>query len=254
METTIQKDNKKALPKYLLIITASMLLGGVAGFFSVSLADGGSAAGFVPWLQQWVRPIMPFLLPAMILALVIYYGVVTKKLRKVHSTWDGEDEEISDWLDRTLDDLSTVVNCSMPLGYFLFSMNFCWADLLHPGYMLVNAAFLLTYLGVTSYLQMRTVNFVRVINPEKQGSVFDPKFWKKWQDSCDEAEKKQIGEASLSVFRVMNTAYAISFAVLIFLHVLFSTGLLPIFVVMLLWFVSFLTYGIKAHQLKTDKK
>ena len=197
---------------------------------------------------------MPFALPAVILGLIICYGIVMKKVRKVQGSWDGEDEEISDWLDRTLDDLCSVINCSMPLSYFLFSVNFCWADLKHPGFLLINSCALLVYLGVSSYLQMRVVNCVRTINPEKQGSVFDLKFWKKWQDSCDEAEKKQIGEASLSVFRVMNTVYAISFVVLIFLHVLFSTGLMPIGTVMLLWFVSLLTFGIKAHQLKTARK
>ncbi|MDY4515087.1 MAG: DUF3169 family protein [Lachnospiraceae bacterium] len=34
-------------------------------------------------------------------------------------------------------------------------------------------------------------------NPEKTASVYDTKFQKKWMDSCDEAEKILIREATI---------------------------------------------------------
>ena len=250
MEKKIRKDNRKALPKYLLIMAASLILGGVAGYLSVSLVDGGGVEQVIPRLRQAVQPLIPFVLPAMILALILYYGIVMKKVRKVHAAWDGEDEETSDWLDRTLSDLISVIDFSMPLSYMVFSLGFCWGDPASAAY-LVNAGVLLVYLAVESYLQMRAVNFVRTINPEKQGSVFDLKFAKKWRDSCDEAEKKATGEACYTVFKVMNMAYAVSFLVLIFTHILFSTGLMPIAVVMVLWMISAATFGIKVHRLNS---
>ena len=52
----------------------------------------------------------------------------------------------------------------------------------------------------------------------------------------------------------MNIAYMVVWVVLIFLHVMFSTGLLPIAVVMILYLISMLTFSIKAHQLNTVRK
>ena len=253
METKIQKDNKKALPKYLLIVAVGLLLGGVAGYFSVGLADGSGPERLGAWLHRTLLPVLPYLLPGIILAVIADYIFARGKVRKVHAGWDGEDEEISDWLDRTLNDLVSVLNCSMPLSFLAFAAVFCWAEPGNPVYF-INAGMLLLYLGVISYLQMKVINFIRTINPEKQGSVFDPKFAKKWQESCDEAEKKQIGEASFAVFRVMNIACTIAWVVLIFLHIMFSTGLLPIAVVMILYLISMLTFGIKAHQLNMVRK
>ena len=188
METKIQKDNKKALPIYLLLMAAGLILGGVAGYFSMDLADGGGPQRLGAWLQQTILPGIPYLLPAIILAVIAAYILVMGKVRKVHASWDGEDEEISDWLDRTVNDLVSVLNCSMPLSFLAFAAVFCWGEPGSSAY-LINAGMLLLYLGVISYLQMKVINFIRTINPEKQGSVFDPKFAKKWQDSCDEAEK-----------------------------------------------------------------
>ena len=253
METKIRKDNKKALPKYLLILAASLILGGVAGYFAVGLADGGSTENFGSWLRQTLLPGLPYLLPVIILAVIGDYMIVMGKVRKVYAGWDGEDEEISDWLDSTVNDLISVLNCSMPLSFLSFAAVFCWVDPASPAY-LINAGLLLIYLGIVSFLQMKVINFIRTVNPEKQGSVFDPKFAKKWKDSCDEAEKKQIGEACYTVFRVMNTAYSIGFLVLTFSHIIFSTGLLPIGVVMVLWLISMLTFSIKAHQLNAIHK
>ena len=34
-------------------------------------------------------------------------------------------------------------------------------------------------------LQQMTVDFQKIMNPEKQGSVYDLRFQKKWEESCD---------------------------------------------------------------------
>lgn len=46
------------------------------------------------------------------------------------------------------------------------------------------------------FAQQKAVDLERRMNPEKHGSVYDAKFQKKWLDSCDESERRQIGEAS----------------------------------------------------------
>lgn len=71
--------------------------------------------------------------------------------------------------------------------------------LLIVGEMLVSVALVVL-------VQQKIVDLVRRMNPEKQVSVYDSKFQKKWYNTCDEAERAQIGQASYQAFQAANRA------------------------------------------------
>ena len=55
----IRQDNKKALPKFLLIMAASLVLGGVLGFFGGRLGDLGmkeTLASAADWFSRYAAP------------------------------------------------------------------------------------------------------------------------------------------------------------------------------------------------------
>lgn len=56
-------------------------------------------------------------------------------------------------------------------------------------------------------LQAWIIQAVKRIAPEKRGNVFDTRFQKDWYQSCDEAERKEIGDASYFTFRLMSSVY-----------------------------------------------
>ena len=63
-------------------------------------------------------------------------------------------------------------------------------------------------------LQARIIQAVKRVAPEKRGNVFDTRFQKDWYQSCDEAERQQIGNASYASFRLMCLVYPLVMVVL----------------------------------------
>ncbi len=107
---------------------------------------------------------------------------------------------------------------------------------------------LLLSLVSTIYYQRKAINFLKIINPEKKGSIYDLNFDKKWLDSCDEAQKLQIYKGGYKSF--LFTKYTCLVAWLIsFLFVLFTgEGVLAVILISVIWFASTLGYVIETHK------
>ena len=104
------------------------------------------------------------------------------------------------------------------------------------------------------FAQQKAVDLTRKMNPEKRGSVYDVHFKKKWFQSCDEAEQKQIGQAAYKAFNVVNTACPIAWMVLLLLSFAFNLSiLLPAFLVCLLWLLLTVTYCLECIRLGKRK-
>ena len=91
------------------------------------------------------------------------------------------------------------------------------------------------------------------MNPEKQGSIYDSKFHKKWVDSCDENEQRQMGQAAYKAFRAVNITCVILWGVLILLAFIFDIGILPFFLVTLIFGVGQTVYVLECIRLGLHK-
>lgn len=87
------------------------------------------------------------------------------------------------------------------------------------------------------------------MNPEKRGSVYDTKFQKKWMDSCDESERRQIGQACYRAYLVTSRVCIGVWLVLVILSMVFEISLLPVFVLLLVWGVMQVTYTLECMRL-----
>ena len=98
----IKQANRKALPKFLLFAVVCALVGGVIGYFSADvepdslvpmMKNAGAFFGIriAPWLMLALAVIVP----------VVCIPIYRRAMRLV-ATWDGEDEDISDTIDRKL--------------------------------------------------------------------------------------------------------------------------------------------------------
>ncbi len=91
------------------------------------------------------------------------------------------------------------------------------------------------------------------MNPEKRGSVYDMKFQKKWMDSCDEAERRQIGQACYAAYRVTGNLCIGLWLALMILGFVYDIGILPLFSVMLIWGVMQVSYVLASMKLEHGK-
>ena len=99
------------------------------------------------------------------------------------------------------------------------------------------------------FAQQKAVDLERKMNPEKHGSVYDAKFQKKWLDSCDESERRQIGEASRRAYMVTTRLCLGLWLALVILSMLFDMSLLPVFVLLLVWGTMQVTYTLECIRL-----
>ena len=92
------------------------------------------------------------------------------------------------------------------------------------------------------------------INPEKRGSVYDMKFQERWLESCDEAERRQIGQASYKAYTTLNKFCPYCWGVLFLGNMIFHYGILPSTVVLLVWAVLTVSYTREAIRLSRGSR
>ncbi len=90
--------------------------------------------------------------------------------------------------------------------------------------------------------------------PEKRGSVYDMKFQERWWESCDEAERRQIGQASYKAYTTLNKFCPYCWGVLFLGNMIFHYGILPSTVVLLVWAVLTVSYTREAIRLSRGSR
>ena len=101
------------------------------------------------------------------------------------------------------------------------------------------------FLGIMAevvIIQQKSVDCVKIMNPEKTASVYDMKFQKKWLETCDEAEKIIVGKCAFKAFNITNSMCSVLAVILAISALMFGIGFLPSFVVCLIWIVNMSIY------------
>ncbi|MDE5994333.1 MAG: DUF3169 family protein [Oscillospiraceae bacterium] len=258
-KSEIKKANRKAMPKFILIVAISSIIGATIGFFSAkyglsTLSDSLKTAGtffgtyIAPWLTTAIAVIVP------VISVPLY-----KNAKRQLSAWDGENENIYDTVDKKLSVIMWLANTSLILSFFLIAASYssAFSDLKPKGNILVFVG-IAAFFGIlieSVILQQKCVDTVKIMNPEKTASVYDTKFQKKWVDSCDEAEKIMIGKCAFKAYSATNIVCTILTVVLAVYTIVFETGFLPSLAVCVIWLVNQSAYFKEALKFsKTGNK
>ena len=247
---TVKKDNRKAFPKYLLILFVSAIFGGVMGFaagwvghdnlsevIAAAVTDGLTAAA--PWALLATSVVS--------LSLILW---LYRSAKALFTGWDGEDDDTMDRAEEKLNWALLLTASQFVLDMFFFAV----AQSAHNMTALWSVLFFIASVFTLVFAQQKIVDLTRQMNPEKQGSVYDTKFRKKWFESCDEAEQKQIGQAAYKAYTVVSTVCPILWAVLLMLNYAFDFDLLmPTFIVCFIWLLLQVSYCLEAIRLGKRK-
>lgn len=243
----IRATNRRALPRFLLVLAVSMVIGGAAGFGSAKfrldkMAGAIQNVGMVfgmhiaPWLMAAIAVIAP------VICIPVYRGA-----RKLLNAWDGENEDISDEIDRKLSIAIWFSSASLVFSYFLiaaaYSGGFAMFD--NTGRTLALCVAIAGFFAVlieAILLQQKCVDAARQINPEKKASVYDMRFQRKWMEDCDEAERLIIGKCAYKAYSATNTVCTVLAIVLAIGALVFEIGFLPSLMVCLVWIVNLSVY------------
>ena len=244
---TEKGENRRALPKFFLTMLGSLLVGGLLGFlvgFSrVFGLDTGEIAG---WLSGAVRSATPWGIPVTTLATMGSCFFLYRSAARKFAAWDGGDEDDVSQSVETL--LSWTLLLSAVQLLSLFFMTAIGTYQPEEGALAMVGVFVLSC-GCVIFAQQKVVDLERRMNPEKHGSVYDTKFQKKWLDSCDEWERRQIGEAGYRAYMVTTRVCLGAWMVLTVLGMVFEIGMLPVSVLLLVWGVMQVTYTLECIRL-----
>ncbi len=256
----IRQANRKAMPKFILLMVISVLVGGGFGVCAAeygfdALASGMKAAGAYFGIR-----IAPWLMLAIALVLPMIFVPLYARAKKLLAGWDGEDEAVSDGIETRLSALLWITNTAFILAFFLIAATysggfatFDHAENILPFFVSIGA--MVAILIESTIFQQKCVDTTKKMNPEKTASVYDTHFQKKWIDSCDEAEKLLIGKCAIRAYQT-TSSFCAGLAVLLAVGALvFDIGFLPSLVVCAIWLVNQSAYCREAMKYcKTGNK
>ena len=121
-DADIRRDNRRALPKYLLILLCSAVAGGVMGFSIFYFGLDGTAEGAAAALAQALEVCAVWGIPvggAVLLGAAWYLYFSARRRVKA---WDGEDEDAAEAAEQQLNWALLWGNVQMILSFFFLSL------------------------------------------------------------------------------------------------------------------------------------
>lgn len=228
---------------FLLLMALCFLIGSGLGHLTARVSLSGlDAAGWLETLVPAMPPVIAALFAAVnALALLLSLSFYLSTRRQV-ANWDGEDEEI-DRTERRLDKLLLIVNLCIIINFLLFSAAVEIGEHTEVSRAWVTLCVGLFFFGLALFITFTklVVDLRKRLNPEKRGSVFDLRFQKDWEASCDEAEKLLLYRAGYRAYRAGGVACLVLWLLSFFGQTLLHCGLYPSLTVCIIWLVLELT-------------
>ena len=237
-----KQEDKRALPKFIAIVVCSLIVGGVLGVLMVKLSlenfdSALDAVGqfFTTKVAGWLMIALPAV--ELGLCLPVYFSA-----KRQLAAWDGEDESVSGEVEAKLSVCIWITGLCTVLAFFLLAAMFAGfvqnagtpRMMPRPLFFGGLAAFLID-LFAPMMLQQKLVDLTKQLNPEKKGSVYDPKFQKTWYRSCDEAERAAIGQCAFKAYQAMCRVCLGLWVVFAVGGMFFNWGFLPALAVCVVW-------------------
>lgn len=257
----IKKENRKALKIYIPILLLSTAAGGVFGYFSNRIGVADAAEHLAGWAEDVLFTAAPLLLIGITIVTAFFSLQQYYTAKSLYASVD-EDEDIEDGddpysrADATISRSVAVGSVGMVCGMMLMGIIISRVDEhveVHRWLTLAAVLFFIAGFFLNTRMQQLQIDFVKQMSPHMKGSVYDIKFQKKWEESCDEAEKLVIYRAAYKAFRTANIACCIGWCLLILGAMVFHYGCLPGIIVSVIWLLMTVTYYREAMRLERSK-
>lgn len=255
----IKAENKKARKSFIVVLVISMLVGGTAGAAIVFWEDDlASLPSIITGALTIISPYGIIVESVILLSLCL---ILYLKSKKIYSNWDGEAEEPISKVEILLSYALWLGSLNYILNFFFFATGLSlncfhnevtdWKEKV----LVLLFSFIISSIFIVME-QQKIVDFEKLINPEKKGSIYDFKFAKKWEESCDEAQKLNIYMASYKAYQATNKTCILLFVILMLGNMIWDYGILPIAIVSIIWIVLLTSYcfeAIKQERMNKNK-
>ena len=244
-----QSDNRKAFPKFIILLAIVTIL----GFFIGLLSGNVSTTSLPEFIAQSLSELILAMTPGSFWVVTALLGIAELRLynqaKQQYSQWDQEDEDVISTVENKLAWVLLLANANMIIDFFFFGLIHILISQNNNSFLIALSGFILSQILIV-LTQQKVVDLEKKINPEKQGSVYDLNFKKKWMASCDENEQRLIGQCAMKSYSI-TTGFCIGlWVVLLMVSAVYPIGILPIFIVTAIMAVSSLTYCYESIRLE----
>lgn len=239
MNEQIKQENRKALPKFLGVIVGALLLGILLGG-AVQMIQSHGVDEFTAAFRRGMEACAVWVIPVVLLVVNFPSGLTIHKCERKLREWDKEDEVLPDQIERRFNYVLLFTTLSYLISMLVLSLVMVGMENM-PVLLVVLGEFIVA-LVVLILQQKKCVDVLKTMNPEKQGSVLEINFQKKWLESCDEAERKRVGEASYAAYKAVNVTCIVLWVLLIFVDQIFDVGAVPFVLLVTILCVSIIVY------------
>ncbi|MCR4717232.1 MAG: DUF3169 family protein [Lachnospiraceae bacterium] len=249
------KSNVENEKRSIIIFTIVVIVSGIAGFIVGGLANivkfmnEANSMNIVDAIYKSALSSAPYIMIiANVLAFIISFLVYLYAKKMVPKV---DDEEVYEKIESMLNIPLFITSVMMAVDYFLFGATFVGfnQNIISSDFELVTVGVFIACLVWITAVQNMTVKLEKVLNPEKRGTVFDLDFAKKWEESCDEAEKYAIYKSGYTAYKVGTGACMALWLILIVTSLSLGTGLMPILCVSTIWLSMIIAYHVMAAKL-----
>ena len=244
-----KKENSKKIGiKFAITMICSLFAGIITGILAAKY--GKKSISVVDISNTLIIPVT-VLFCLISVGLFIASYVIYARSQKEFRNWDGKDEDLLSKIEEKLSYPLLFSGIAQAVGYGFFPTIMWMGDQADIDKMLLSAAgfvsavmFILTFVWVLT-LQHYIVKFLKLVNPEKKGSIFETDFNKKWLNSCDEAQKMQVYRAGFVAYNAgIKCCVALWILSLVGMTAL-DTGVLPVIMTSIFLLVLTVSYCVE---------
>ena len=254
LQDPVTRDNRKSWPKFVAVLIVALFAGGALGTAVTWIMENPSLDEVLRHLGVALGACAPWIV---LCALLFWAGsmVCYRRGKAAFASWNGEDEDVPDSAEHLLSWSILWATAAQFFAFGAFSVVVSLIPLGYADYLSLLAAIvgLLAVTFLVLFTQQRVVDLTRRINPEKQGSVYDFKFQKKWLASCDEAERQRIGQAAYSSFLVTSRTAMVVWIVMVLVNLYLPIGPLPVLAALIPWGVGQISYLVACLKMERSQ-
>lgn len=243
----IKSEDKKAFGKFAVYVATALIIGVLLGVgMGFAKLNGMDMTGHT--VLNAIFFALPYGIPVVTLFILVVVAVIYHRSKKVFLAWNGEDEECMDAVEKQLSCALWLSSINMIWNFCLFGMGFCLdnAESMEVHYELETSMLLIGVfvagLIILTIEQQKLVNLTKEINPEKKGSIYDVKFQKKWEASCDEAELFAIYKSAYRSYCITQRLCIILWLFCIIGGFVWGFGAVPVLLVSIIWGTMITSY------------
>lgn len=218
-----------------------MALGGVVGAclgfgltWSTKRAEGEGLAklanafiGSTLWMQILVW-----------LVLMGLSFILLRRVKKWTPGYEDEEDSTEKKIGVAQNQIVLLTSINMALQFMLFGVGL---DERNP-YIMASVAFFIVGAASSSFIEIAMIKQAKALDPLKKGDPADLRFTKRWEESCDEAEKLMMYRCGFHTLQLMKTVMLVAVAVALICKTQWGTGNLPIVLTATLWMIQNISY------------